>query len=65
MRTTLSSVIALLHSISSGCSALLLEDDEFGGPHSDLFDFPFADPVTWAADSSNDSNGLGGFQGEN
>lgn len=66
MRTrTLSSVVALLHSISSGCSALLLEDDGGGGPHFDLFDFPFADPVTWAADSSNDSNGLGGFQGEN
>ena len=69
MRTTIS-VVFLFHSLSIGCSAILEDDDVIGGgPHFDLFDFPFADPVTWAAAaessaSGNTSNGLGGFQGE-
>ena len=68
MRTTIS-VVVLLHSISSGFSGILEDDDVV---HFDLFDFPFADPVTWAAAaeksglvvSGNASNSLDGFQGK-
>ena len=69
MRTTIS-VVVLLHSISSGFSGILEDDDDVA--HFDLFDFPFADPVTWAAAaeesglvvSGNASNSLDGFQGK-
>ena len=65
MSATISVVILLLHSFSSGSSAILGEEDVIGdGTHFDLFDFPFADPVMWAADSGNASGDLGGFQGE-
>ena len=65
MSAVISIVILLLHSLSSGSSAILGEDDVLGdGTHFDLFDFPFADPVMWAADSGNASGDLGGFQGE-
>ena len=66
MRTTIS-VVFLLCTITSGLSTILEDDD---GAHFDLFDFPFADPVTWAAAeeksglvvSGNASNSLEGFQ---
>ena len=65
MSATFSVVILLLHSLSSGSPAIIGEEDVIGdGPHFDLFDFPFADPVMWAADSGNASDDLGGFQGE-
>ena len=65
MSATFSVVILLLSSLSSGSPAIIGEEDVIGdGPHFDLFDFPFADPVMWAADSGNASDDLGGFQGE-
>ena len=69
MRSAIPVVVLFLKSLSGGSSAILEDDDGIygGGPHFDLFDFPFADPVTWAADASNASNKRGlpaGFQGE-